>query len=168
MGLTLLLWGNAALAQIGLPEKVSDTPSQSVQDEGPLKPRSKSDVSENMPLGPTIPTGTPPQGLPFRTESVVPTGTLTRVVLVTLVGLALVFVAVYFLKGYLFRNNRFSTENSRMQLIEVRRLSQRLTLFMVRVDDKTMVLAQSGDQLLTLDPGQNFCSLEEGKDGDEV
>lgn len=103
-------------------------------------------------------------GLPFRNESVIPTPTLLRVAAVMVLGLALAIAVVFILKRYLFARDLIGSGKHRMQLLEVRRLSPRLILFMVRVDEKTMVLAQSGERLVALDPATAFENLQETLD----
>lgn len=95
-------------------------------------------------------------GLPLRKESVIPTHTLIRVVVAVVLGLVLAIALAYLLKRYLFARNLMGSGSHRMQLLEVRRLSPRLVLFMVRIDEKTMVLAQNGEHLLALDPAKAF------------
>jgi flagellar biogenesis protein FliO len=96
------------------------------------------------------------QGVPYRKESVIPPETLTRVLVVIVFSMLLVFAVVYLLKKYLITRNLLGRDEHRMQLIETRRLSQRSNLFMVRIDDKTMVLAQCGERLIALDPAKSF------------
>ncbi|MES9938912.1 MAG: hypothetical protein ABW104_03970 [Candidatus Thiodiazotropha sp. 6PLUC2] len=92
------------------------------------------------------------QGVPYRKDSIISGETLTRLLIAIVIALLLIIVIVYALKKFLFARDYLSVKENRMQLLDVKRLSPRLTLFMVRIDDKTVVLAQSGEQLLTIDP----------------
>jgi flagellar biogenesis protein FliO len=96
------------------------------------------------------------QKLALRKESVIPQKMLIRVLIAIVLGLMLVFGIVYLLKRYLVARDLLSTDEQRIQLLEVRRLTPRQTLFMIRVDDKTVVLAQSGERLVQLDPAKSF------------
>ncbi len=104
------------------------------------------------------------RGLPLRREGVIPQGTLIRVSLAIIVGLVLAIVIAYLLKRYLFARNQLDSSGHRMQLLEVKRLSPRLMLYRVRVEDKTIVLAQSGERLIELDPANAFEPRQEAID----
>jgi flagellar biogenesis protein FliO len=111
-------------------------------------------LDENIDFNPINSRSESSQGLPFRKDSVIPPKSLARVTIAVLIGLGLAITAVYFLKKYLFARNHMGSGSHRMQLLEVKRLSPRLILFMVEIDKKTVVLAQSGEQLVTLDPNK--------------
>jgi flagellar biogenesis protein FliO len=104
------------------------------------------------------------QKLPLRKDSVIPQKTLIRVLIAVIIGLILAFAIAYLLKKYLFVRDLLGSDEQRIQLLEVRRLTPRLTLFMVRVDDKTMVLAQSGERLVALDSAKSFNAREAGNE----
>lgn len=109
----------------------------------------------------------PTQGLPLRTEGVIPQGTLIRVSIAIVIGLVLAIAVAYLMKRYLFARNPLGSSDHHMQLLEVKRLSPRLMLFRVRVHDKTIILAHSGEQLIELDPANAFETRQEAID-DEV
>ncbi|MES9851122.1 MAG: hypothetical protein ABW170_04740 [Candidatus Thiodiazotropha sp. L084R] len=96
------------------------------------------------------------KGVPYRKDPVISGDTLTRVLAAIVIAIIIIIAVVYALKKFLFARDYLTIKDNRMQLLDIKRLSPRLTLFMVRVDDKTMVLAQSGDRLLTLDPAGSF------------
>lgn len=121
-------------------------------------------LSNPMPVGVKTSIEKTATGLPLRKESIIPQGTLLRVTIAIIIGLALAVAATYLLKRYLFARNSLDSSDQRMQLLEVKRLSPRLILFRVRVDNKTMVLAQSGEQLVELDPAKCFESQNEAID----
>jgi flagellar biogenesis protein FliO len=106
-------------------------------------------------------------GLPLRKDGVIPQGTLIRVSIAIFIGLVLAIVGAYLLKRYLFARNPLGSSDQRMQLLEVKRLSPRLTLFRVCIDDKTIVLAQNGEHLIELDPAKTFKTRQVAID-DEV
>jgi flagellar biogenesis protein FliO len=101
-------------------------------------------------------THNPSQELPLRKDSVIPHRTMIRVLIAILVGLVLAFALAYLLKKYLFVRDLMGSGGQRMQLLEARRLTPRLTLYMLRIDDRTIVLAQSGERLVSLDPSKSF------------
>ncbi|WP_316369609.1 hypothetical protein [Candidatus Thiodiazotropha sp. CDECU1] len=108
----------------------------------------------------------PTQGLPLRKDSVIPQGTLLRVSVAIVIGLILAIAVVYLIKRYIFARTPIGTSDQHMQLLEVKRLSTRLMLFRVRVDDRTIVLAQSGEQLIELDPNKAYATRQEVIDED--
>ncbi len=163
LGLVLFWGGSQVLAQAVSPADATE----SNLTQSPNALRMEADA-ETPFAGPHESGNTSAEGIPFRQQSVVPAATLIRVAVVTVIGLALVVGVAYGLKRFLSVQGRLPSGNSRMQLLEVRRLSQRLTLFMVQVDDKIMVLAQSGDQLLTLDPMRDFEDGEKREDRDDT
>ncbi|MEW8691966.1 MAG: hypothetical protein AB2535_12810 [Candidatus Thiodiazotropha endolucinida] len=90
-----------------------------------------------------------------------------RVSIAIIIGLVLAVSVAYLIKRYLFVRNPIGSSEHRMQLLEVKRLSPRLMLFRIRIDDKTIVLAQSGEQLTELNPANAFETRQEADD-DEV
>ncbi|MGD8911375.1 MAG: hypothetical protein PVJ68_01355 [Candidatus Thiodiazotropha sp.] len=109
----------------------------------------------------------PIRGLPLRQDGVIPQGTLMRVFIAIIIGLALAIAVAYLMKRYLFARNPHGTSEHRIQLLEVKRLSPRLMLFRVSVHGKTFVLAQSGDRVIELDPSNALETQQEAND-DEV
>jgi flagellar biogenesis protein FliO len=101
------------------------------------------------------------QAIPFRQDSVIPPENIIRVAIVLIFGLALAFLAIYLLKKYYFSSSLSGIDQKRIQLIEVKRVSPRLMLFMLEIDKKTIVLAQSGETLLELDPSKTQ-NIEDG------
>jgi flagellar biogenesis protein FliO len=104
------------------------------------------------------------QELPLRKESVIPQGTMIRVAVAIVIGLILAVAIAYFIKRYIFMRNTLGTSEHSMQLLEMKRLSPRLMLFRVRVAGKTIVLAQSGERLIELDPTKAFNTIQEADD----
>jgi flagellar biogenesis protein FliO len=88
--------------------------------------------------------------IPFKTGSALDSGTLLRIggVLVLCLGLAL--IAALLIRRY--TGVGVAAAGGRLRLLESRRLSPRLTLFLVEVDGSTHLLAQSGDSVVLL-PG---------------
>ncbi|MES9990008.1 MAG: hypothetical protein ABW077_19075 [Candidatus Thiodiazotropha endolucinida] len=102
----------------------------------------------------------------MRKDGVIPQGTLMRVFIAIIIGLVLAVSVAYLIKRYFFARSPIGLSEHRMQLLEVKRLSPRLMLFRVRIDDKTIVLAQSGEQLTELNPTNAFETLQEADDDD--
>lgn len=114
----------------------------------------------------TVPVEAPAAGLPFRTDGIVTQAMLARVAVAVALALAAAFGAAYLLRRFLLATGVQGGQGRRMQLLEVRRLSPRLTLFMVRVDRRTLVLAQSGEHVAVVDPVTGFDTIAP-EDGDE-
>ena len=91
--------------------------------------------------------------IPFRRNAeALDSGLALRVALALGVVIALGIGGVYALKRYL--PGSLGGTQGRIKLLEVRRVSPRLTLFLVEIDGQTIALAQSGDRVrpLTVNP----------------
>ncbi len=92
------------------------------------------------------------QEIPFKRDSDISGGQLSRVVGVLLVVVALAAGTVYLLKKYVTgvdigRNGG----RRRIRLLESRRLTPRTALFLVEVDGKTLLLSQHGEKLVLIE-----------------
>ena len=94
--------------------------------------------------------------IPFRRNAeALDSGLALRVALALGVVIALGIGGVYALKRYLPGSlGGTAGPQGRIKLLEVRRVSPRLTLFLVEIDGQTIALAQSGDRVrpLTVNP----------------
>lgn len=70
-------------------------------------------------------------------------------VLLALIGVA--WAGLYFAKKYMPRFVAGNSTGKRLQMLEVMRLTPRTTLYVVRFDDKTFLLAQSGETVNVLE-----------------
>jgi len=88
--------------------------------------------------------------IPFkRGEEVASAGSLLRVVL----SLGFVVVAgvgvLYLLKRYVPASlGRMAGSEGRIEILETRRVTPRLTLFLIKIDGETVLLTQSGDRVM--------------------
>ncbi|ODB85629.1 hypothetical protein A3194_12405 [Candidatus Thiodiazotropha endoloripes] len=89
--------------------------------------------------------------IPFRKENLFAEASLMRVLLVTIIGLLLVIFSVYVLKRFYFKQPLSDSTVQNIKLLAVKRLTPKLTLSIVQVNDKEYVLAQSGDNLVSLE-----------------
>lgn len=105
--------------------------------------------------GPLAPEAVEPSGggIPYRAEEAFSAGAIARLALALLVAIALAVVVLYLLKRFFFRTGVPGAPGQRIQLLEVRRLSPKLVLFLVAVDGEAYLLAQSGDNLISLRHG---------------
>ncbi len=88
------------------------------------------------------------QAIPFKKPSQSPSESAGRIGLVSLLSIALSLVAVIALKKVLQRKGVISdTPGARISVEDTKRLTPKLTVFLVKVDDIDYVLAQSGDEL---------------------
>lgn len=99
---------------------------------------------------------TPPaQPIPFKKEGEVSSGQLFRIAGVFVVVVALGIGAIYVLRRYLPGVDvPGNGERKRIRLIEVRRLTPKVVLFLVEVDGRTLLLSQQGEKLAMLDAGE--------------
>lgn len=91
------------------------------------------------------------QRIPFKKTEESSAGLVFRViggfVVVVLVGVG----ALYLLKRYLPTAYRPATQGTnRIQVIEVRRLAPKVTLFLIEVDGARILLSQNGERVVTL------------------
>lgn len=131
--------------------------------------RSNSDLSEQTVSQETVPN----QGkkslaelsvdsgkIPFKDGNILAETSLVRVLVVTVIGLVLVIFSAYILKKIYLKQPVSGSTGQNIKLVEIKRLTPKLTLFVVRVNDKQFVIAQSGDNLLSLDSSMVKASAE--------
>ena len=87
--------------------------------------------------------------IPFkRTEEASSPASLVRVVVGFGVVVALGIGAIYVLRRYVPASvGRIAGKAGRIDILEIRRVTSQLTLFLVKIDDQTVLLAQSGDRV---------------------
>jgi flagellar biogenesis protein FliO len=87
--------------------------------------------------------------IPFkRAEDSASASSLWRVVLGFGVVVAVGIGAVYVLKRYVPASIGSVAKNgARIDVLEIRRVTTRMTLFLIRVDGETILMAQSGDRV---------------------
>ena len=94
--------------------------------------------------------------IPFKRDAeALDSGLALRVALALGVVIALGIGGVYALKRFLPGSlGGVAGASGRIKVLEVRRVTPRLTLFLVEIDGRTIALAQSGDRVrpLTLNP----------------
>jgi flagellar biogenesis protein FliO len=96
--------------------------------------------------------------LPFKTEShsLGEQATSTLAVMLTLLGLGA--AGLYALKRY-FPQLALKPQNAkRLEILEVMRLNQKTSLFLVRMDQQVLLLGQTGDNLVALQMDANNIS----------
>jgi flagellar biogenesis protein FliO len=98
---------------------------------------------------PAAPTAAP--AIPFKTDDAILPGELRRVYGVLLVALLLAAAAAYALKRLQLKHPMLVGRDSRIEVIESKRLSTLLTLHLVRVEGARYLLAQSGNQVVLLE-----------------
>lgn len=93
--------------------------------------------------------------IPFKSSDETDTGALVfRVVLVLGLVLAIGVVALLVLRKYIPMTSALKAPGvaREIELVELRRLSPRLTLYLIEVHGTRYLLAQSGDRLVPLSP----------------
>lgn len=89
--------------------------------------------------------------IPYRRDDPVTTSLIVRVVGSLVLVLAMAAGIIYILKRYMpgWRIG-VSDKSSRITVLEIKRLTPRTFLFLVQVDGKTLLLAQSNDRVTAL------------------
>ena len=92
------------------------------------------------------------EAIPFKRDAdALETGTLLRTALALGAVIAVGFVGIYALKRFLPASLGRSTGGpGRINVLEIRRVTPRLTLFLVEIDGQKVFLAQSGDRVRPL------------------
>ena len=84
--------------------------------------------------------------LVFKKEPVISTGAASRVALVTLLAIGMAVGGAWLIRRYLKTKGMIlSGADGRMTVKETRRVSNRLTLFLISVDDQEYLISQAGD-----------------------
>lgn len=88
------------------------------------------------------------KAIPFKTSAGISLLTIAQVIISLLFVLAVAYLIIWLLKkyntGWIMGKN---LQESRVSLIEVKRLTPKLSVFLIGVDDETVLLAQSGDSV---------------------
>ena len=92
------------------------------------------------------------QKIPYKPQAGPGTASLIGQTLLVLAGvIALAFAGVYAIKRYMpFVAGYADKGQRRIQVLETRRLTPRSTLFLVELDEKVFLIAQSGDRIVNL------------------
>lgn len=96
-------------------------------------------------------TGTAPeaeQTIPFKRPSASDTGSVYRVVFATLFAIGLAAGSAWVLKRYLQHKGVMqSAKGGRITVTEMRRVSTKLTVYLVSIDGQHYLIAQAGDNI---------------------
>ena len=88
------------------------------------------------------------KAIPFKTSAGVSLLTIAQVIISLLFVLVVAYLIIWLLKkyntGWIMGKN---LQDSRVSLIEVKRLTPKLSVFLIGVDGETVLLAQSGDSV---------------------
>lgn len=87
-------------------------------------------------------------GIPFKQDEAYERGLLGRVILATTFALGLAVAVAWLIRRGIFRNLPGASGASTIRLREYKRLTPRLTIYVVDIEEKRVVLAQSGDHLI--------------------
>ena len=87
--------------------------------------------------------------IPFKQEDVYSYGFLGRIILVTLICLAVAVAVLWVLRRFLFRNGVGSggAEDS-IQLRSHRRISPKLTVYVLEIEQQRVAIVQSGEAMI--------------------
>jgi flagellar biogenesis protein FliO len=86
-------------------------------------------------------------GIPYKDQDVFSTEALTRVTLALLVAIIVAVGVLLALKRFYAPAGGGVASGNRVRLIEAKRLSPKLVVFLVQVDEEAYLLAQNGDRL---------------------
>ena len=86
--------------------------------------------------------------LPFREDEVFASRFLLRVLLVTALGVAVAIAAAWGLRRYFHRVLPTSGSDAEIKLVSFRKLTPRMSVFVIEVDRHRFALVESGDSLV--------------------
>ncbi len=90
----------------------------------------------------------PNQAIPFKTEKTTSDVSLTRVMVVLVVAIGLSLAAILMLKKFLLHKEKVNLKaGGRISVLETRRVTPKLVMVLVKVDNEEYLLAQSEHQL---------------------
>ena len=95
------------------------------------------------------------ESIPYRQDQVIPPAAVSRIVVALLIALVVGVIGILFLKKYIFQQHTTGVDGKKIQVLETRRLSPKLVMFLLQVDQHRVLLAQHGDSIVTLELGKN-------------
>jgi len=141
-----ILWGGQVQAQSG---KEKENQSQLVI-ETEAKPGKDLQVKEMGVIDNNIVKGTEGkiQNISYKTTTGINLLTIMQILIALIFVLVIAYFAIWLLKkyntGWILGKN---LQDSKLTLIEVKRLTPKLSVFLIGVGDETVLLAQSGDSV---------------------
>jgi len=111
-----------------------------------------------------VESGKAKESIPYKRENIVDSSYIGKIVVVLVVLLSLVALVLFVLNKLgigINVNARGDIASQRIKLLEVKRLSTKITVFYVEVDKTPLVLAQSGDSLLLINKKDWGLEVEE-------
>ena len=99
---------------------------------------------------------TTPPDIPYKRDDTITTSLIVRVVASLILALSIAVGVIYLLKRYLPGWRAGGLDRSgRISIIEIKRLNPKTLLFLIQVDGKTLLLAQSNDRVTALNLMEN-------------
>lgn len=91
-------------------------------------------------------------GIPFKTEGAITSGYIVRIIVSLVIVLAIALGVTFALRKYAHMGVSSGSKNDNyLELLDVKKISSKTTLLVVKVDDKKITLAQSGDSIVVID-----------------
>ncbi len=97
--------------------------------------------------------------IPYRQDSVLSPATLLKVLLAAVFAIGFAIVIIFVLKKYLYNTMLENEKGRRIHLIEAKRLSPKLSLFLVEIDKQPVLLSLCGDSVDILSLGKERQSV---------
>lgn len=96
----------------------------------------------------SIPEKTP---IPFKSQSEISGGVITKIVFVLIVLLMLAAIGLYLAKRLMLPAKNSLGGDRSIHVLEVRRLSPKTTMYLIGFENRRLLLAQTGDSTVVLD-----------------
>ena len=88
------------------------------------------------------------ESMPFREDEIFASQFLLRVLLVTVLGVAIAVAAAWALRRYFHRVLPTSGSDAEVRLVSFRKLTPRMSVFVIEVDRYRFAVVESGDSLV--------------------
>ena len=89
--------------------------------------------------------------IPYRNEDMLSSDSIVRVAIAVVVGVSFVLLAMWGINKIQHKLPGEIGNNNKIRLIESRRITQKMTLMVFEVGNKTYVLAQNGENIIRVD-----------------
>ncbi len=91
------------------------------------------------------------QPIPYRSRSMVSGDSLARLSLAVGLGISLVVLSIWVIKKIQHKSLDENSKRKKIRLIDMRRITPKLTLMIIEVEKKTYVLAQNNENVVRID-----------------
>jgi hypothetical protein len=93
----------------------------------------------------------PDNNIPYRDGEILGGDSIVRLALAVVIGVSFVVLATWGMRKIQHNLSGENGKTKKIRLIETRRITQKLTLMIIEVGNKTYVIAQNGENIVRID-----------------